>query len=154
MTKATDKLLTDHRLIRKVMEAFHPENPRFGEIASTLHRTVVGHAWFEDAIFLPALQKESSLRRLSDEIAQEHKDINELLTQLRLGHAAKSKEWRSYALQVRVLLETHFSKEEEGLFPLSERVLDSEGLNKLGDEMERRKTEVRDIVKGITPDAS
>jgi hemerythrin-like domain-containing protein len=55
----------------------------------------------------------------------------------------------SYVLQLRVLLDTHFAKEEDGLFPLAERILDSEGLNNLGAEMERRKMEVRDAIKDL-----
>ena len=53
-----------------------------------------------------------------------------------------------YSKQFRSILETHLKKEEDGLFPTAERILDEEGLNNLGAEMERRKTEVRGLVKG------
>ena len=48
---------------------------------------------------------------------------------------------------MRAVLESHLKKEEDGLFPLAERILDEDGLNQCGEEMERRKTEIRDVVK-------
>ena len=53
-TKATDALLKDHLLINKILEQLTLDNPRFDHICRTLHRAVLGPAWFEDQIFLPA----------------------------------------------------------------------------------------------------
>lgn len=145
--KATDKLLTDHRLIRKLLEGFSLENPRFSEISNTLGRALVAHAWFEDVIFLPALNAEPSLKRLSHEIEQEHKDMDALMGHVRKGSLENRKDLERYVLQLRVILDTHFKKEEDALFPLAEHILDSEGLNRLGDEMEQRKTEIRKLVE-------
>src|SRR5689334_5923391 len=97
--KATDKLLTDHRLIRKLLEGFRLENPRFVQIAKTLRRAVVGHAWFEDVIFLPALQAERSLARITQEMAQEHKDIEALMSLVRNVSPGNRGELESYVLQ-------------------------------------------------------
>ena len=144
--KATDALLTDHRMIRKTMEGFVLDHPRFPEILKTLQRVVVAHAWFEDEIFLPALQVEPFLDRLNREISQEHKDIAELFERARVAAGAPSLDQEAYVLQLRSILETHFRKEEDALFPLAERILDSEGLNRLGAEMTRRKTEVRGLI--------
>ncbi len=146
MTKATDKLLADHKMIRKLLKETVPENPRFPELAQTLHRIVKGHAWFEDVIFLPALEKEPLLQHFSEKISEEHKDIQYFLKALS-GSPQNQKELEAYSLQLHVLLDTHFAKEEDALFPLAERILDSEGLNSLGDEMERRKTEVRHLME-------
>jgi hypothetical protein len=63
-TKATDALLKDHLLINKILEQFSLDNPRFRKICLMLHRAVKAHAWFEDEIFLPALETEPLLRRL------------------------------------------------------------------------------------------
>lgn len=144
--KATDKLLADHRLIRKIMEGFHIDNPRLSAILKTLQRAVVGHAWFEDEIFLPVFKAEPLLeRRFVQEMIQEHQDLDHLLRRLSEAKTNQLKELDSLMLQTQVLLSTHFSKEEEGLFPLAERILDSEGLNRIGAEMERRKTEIRSL---------
>ena len=146
-TKATDALLKDHLLINKILEQFTVENPRFDHICRTLHRAVLGHAWFEDEIFLPAIEAEPLLfRRFTDEIYQEHKDIDVLLKLLRKAPGTQKQELEFYSTQLRVLLATHFKKEEDALFPLTERILSEEGLLELGAEMKRRQTEVQKFV--------
>lgn len=71
-------------MIRKTLEGFRLENPRFPAIAKTLQRLLVGHTWFEDAIFLPPLKAEPLIaRRFLDEISQEHKDLDVLMALLR-----------------------------------------------------------------------
>jgi hemerythrin-like domain-containing protein len=141
--KATDALLADHRMIRKTMEGFRLDNPRFSQLLTTLSRIVIAHAWFEDEIFLPALKAEPLLDRLNREISEEHKDIAELFSRAKAAAGSPSREQEGYVLQLHSILNTHFQKEEEALFPLSERILETEGLNRLGAEMQRRKTEVR-----------
>ena len=147
-TKATDALLKDHRLINKILEQFSIDNPRFEKICLTLHRAVKAHAWFEDEIFLPAVQSEPLLfRRFTDEIYQEHKDIDALMKLLRKTPKANKKELIFYSQELKVLLSTHFKKEEDALFPLTEHLLTEEGLIELGDEMKRRQTEVRQFLE-------
>jgi hemerythrin-like domain-containing protein len=144
--KATEALLIDHRLVRKTMEGFRLDNPRFPEILKTLHRVVIAHAWFEDAIFLPALQAIPLLDRLNREISEEHQDIDNLFQRCRKAATNPSRDQEHYVIQLNSILETHFRKEEDALFPLTERFLDSENLNRLGEEMTRRKLEVRSIL--------
>lgn len=142
MTKATDALLKDHKMIRKILEGFALDHPRFPEILKTLERVVLAHAWFEDVIFLPAFEKAPLLQKpFVHEINQEHKDIEFLLKLLRRTPLVQKKELDAAFLQLTTLLKTHFEKEEDALFPLAERILDNEGLNQLGAEMERRKKE-------------
>jgi len=146
-TKATDALLSDHRMINHLMKDWSPDNPRFEKLTQTLHRTIVSHAWFEDQIFLPAVQAEPLIfRRFSEEVVQEHQDIDSLLRMLRKTSADQMKERACYALQLRVLLETHFAKEEDALFPLAEKLLTEEGLILLGDEIHNRREEVRQFL--------
>ena len=147
-TKATDALLKDHQLINKILESFSLDNPRFDHICRTLHRAVLSHAWFEDEIFLPAVQAEPLLfRRFTEELYQEHKDIDALLKLLRKTPSAKKKDLECYSQELRVLLSTHFRKEEDALFPITERLLTEEGLMELGAEMKRRQTEVRQFLE-------
>lgn len=147
-TKATDALLKDHRMINKTLEGFVLDNPRFSKVCQALHRIVKAHAWFEDAIFLPAVEAEPFFfQRFTEEIYQEHKDIDALLKLVRRTPMANRKELESYVTQLRVLLGTHFRKEEDALFPLSEKILTEEGLIELGDEMKKRQTEVRKLVE-------
>ena len=52
-----------------------------------------------------------------------------------------------YSQELSVLLSTHFKKEEDALFPLTEHILTEEGLIELGEEMKRRQTEVRQFIE-------
>jgi iron-sulfur cluster repair protein YtfE (RIC family) len=146
--KATDSLLADHKMIRKLWGELQFDNPRFDEIALTLHRVILGHAWFEDQIFLPALKnKELLVKCFADEIQNEHHDINTLLGLVRKTPKKEAAERAAYRLQLVTLLDTHFKKEEDALFPLAEKILDLEGLNRLSDEMKARQAETRGLLR-------
>jgi len=140
MKKATDALLSDHKMIRKLLEGFQPDNPRYGDVSRTLERVVLTHAWFEDTLFLPVCEKEPLfVKKYLNEISAEHKDIDHLL---KLVIKTKiSKELDAYTKQFRAVLENHLQKEEDALFPLAEQVLGNEGLLELGGHMEKRQGE-------------
>ena len=147
MAKATDELLKDHKMIRKILEGWSLDSPRFQHIHKTLHRVVAGHAWFEDVILFPALEQEPLiLRRFLDEMYDEHKDINTLLQLIGRTPLTEGKKQEFYGRQLSVILDTHFQKEEDGLFPLCEKILNEENLNRLSEEMRRRQEEIRSLV--------
>ncbi len=134
-------------MIRKTLEGFRLDNPRFPQISKTLQRLLIGHAWFEDTIFLPPLKAEPLLaKRFLDEISQEHADLHALMTLLQQTPLENKKELDAYALQIRTLLETHFHKEEDALFPLAEKILREEGLYRLAQEMRTRQHEIQALI--------
>jgi hemerythrin-like domain-containing protein len=145
MPTATEQLLKDHKMIRKILEGFDVDNPRFPEILKTLQRVVVGHAWFEDAFFMPAVKSRPLIfQPFWSEVSTEHGDIAGLLALLRKTELKEKKRLQARVITLRSLLETHFAKEEDVLFPLAEQVIGRERLVKLAATMERRKEEVRD----------
>jgi len=144
MGKATEELIKTHRFVGKILEQFDPKESRFAEIRATLERAVIAHAWLQDEILLPALKGKALVEeRFLNEVTQEHQDL--VFFFKRLAHAAldAGTELDALVLQIRTLLDTHFEKEAKALYPLAEKLLDNTTLLKLGDEMERRKTEVR-----------
>jgi iron-sulfur cluster repair protein YtfE (RIC family) len=144
MKKATDSLLSDHKMIRKLLENWQPDNPRYREISKTLERVVLTHAWFEDVVFLPAFQNEPLLvKKYLDELYEEHKDIDYFLNLIR--KTVGPKELSAATKQFRAILENHLRKEEDALFPLAEIVLDNDGLNNLSAEMEKRQSEAQKL---------
>lgn len=144
MKKATDALISDHKMIRKLLDGLIPGNPRFPELAGTLERVVLSHACFEDEILLPAFKNEPRLeKRYLDELINEHKDIDYFIKLIRKNNP--SKEWEGHLKQFRAILENHLRKEEDALFPLAEIVLDQEGLNHVSSEMERRQGEAQKL---------
>ncbi|MBP9127530.1 MAG: hemerythrin domain-containing protein [Elusimicrobia bacterium] len=145
MSTATEQLLKDHKMIRKILEGFDVDNPRFPEILKTLQRVVVGHAWFEDEFFMPAVKTRPLIfKPFWSEVSTEHEHIGGLLALLRKTGLKEKKTLQARAITLRSLLETHFTKEEDVLFPLAEQVIGRENLAKLAATMERRKEEVRD----------
>jgi hemerythrin-like domain-containing protein len=77
---------------------------------------------------------------------QEHKDLDQMIGLLLKTPPEQKNELEAFVLQIRAIIEAHFKKEEDALFPLTEQVLDAATLNKLRDEMDRRKTEVRNVI--------
>lgn len=143
MPTATVQLLRDHKMIRKLMADLVEDHPRYPQLLATTERVVVGHAWFEDEFLLPALKARPMLfLPFREEIAQEHRDIAGLFVRLR-GVPPGDPSVRPHLLTLRVLLETHFTKEEDALFPLAEKIIGEEGLVGMAAAMERRKAEVR-----------
>ncbi len=129
-------------MIRKLLDGYRLDNPRFPEISKTLERVVLTHAWFEDEIFLPAFRNEPLLvKTYMDELYEEHKHIEFFAQLIRKTDAHASKELDAYTKQFRAILENHLKKEEDALFPLAEKILNSEGMHKLSAEMERRQQE-------------
>lgn len=136
MAKATDELLKDHKMVRKILTEWKTGNPRFTQIHKTLARVVRGHAWFEDQVFFPAMQAEPALaKRFMDELWQEHKDIDALLDLVEKTDRQPQLDY--YATQLGVVLDTHFKKEEDALFPICEKILTEEGLLDLGAQMRK-----------------
>ena len=147
MGKATEELIKTHRFVGKILEQFDPEESRFPEIRATLERAIVAHAWLQDEIFLPALKGKPLIEdRFLDEVSKEHKDLEYLLKVLANTARDARPGLDALVIQIRTLLDTHFQKEAKALYPLAEKVVDAPTLLKLGDEMERRKTEVREAI--------
>lgn len=143
---AVDQLLKDHKMIRKALGEFEAGHPRFAARLETLRRIVLAHAWFEDEFLLPALKARPEVfRPFWQEISQEHTDIAQLLALLK---GSEKSENHAHVLTLRGLLASHFSKEEDALFPLAQKVIAREGLMDMARQMERRKNEVRQFIEG------
>lgn len=147
MAGATDQLIKDHKMVRKIFSDFSIDNPRFPDLLKTLQRVVLGHAWFEDTFLLPALRAQPLVfQPFWQEIAQEHEDISALMTHLRTLAHPRSDEGEFGVRTLKTLMESHFMKEEDALFPIAERVIREEGLRQMAEEMERRKAEVHKVL--------
>ncbi len=134
------------------LDGLRIDNPRFPEILKTTQRVVLAHAWFEDEFLLPALKARPLVfEPFRQEIAREHGDIARLLARTVKSFPRARNALEADLLTLRVLLTTHFAKEEEGLFPLAEKVLGSKGLARMASAMERRKQEVRALPEVSLP---
>ena len=154
MPTATEALVRDHRMIRKLLDGLRPGDVRFPAVFNTLRRVVLAHAWFEDEFLLPALKARPLVfEPFRLEVEQEHQDIARLMARLSKSTARDRAKTDGDLLTLRALLDSHFIKEEKGLFPLAEMVLTQKALLTMGTEMELRKTEVRPLLQQKSPRA-
>lgn len=119
------------------------EAPRLVRLVELFRDHFLIHTWAEDSIFYPALRavlpKAPSpfclryLEHLEDEHKAVESDMNHLEIQVR-RHPPQPHWTETYAHFFQ-LVQTHLKKEEEQLFPLSERILGAEGLEKLGQDL-------------------
>lgn len=148
MKKATDELLKTHLVVDKVLEGFDVKNARFPEIMKTLHRTLLAHGWLQDEILLPVLRQKQLIEPpFLNEIVQEHKDLDQLLKTLLDTSLNFTSNLEAVASQIRIVIETHFKKERDVLYPLAEKTIDLNTLNKLGDDMTHHPNEIREATQ-------
>jgi len=148
MGKATDELIKTHRLVEQILIQFDTLKPRFSDVRATLERAVRAHCWLQDEFLLPALWGKTLIeRQLLVEIVQEHRDLESLLRRLQTIAPDATREDEALVFQIRALLEAHFAKETNALYPLIEQVVDDPTLRRLGEEMEKRKAGVRAAIQ-------
>lgn len=156
--KITDRLVGDHRTFRKMLADLDriADQPRRLRDPQKLIRTVellkdhlVLHAWCEDTFYYPVVREAvpQALPPLNtvymDHLEEEHKTVDSYLDRLeqevKAGPPVAA--WpQTYALFSKGL-EAHMRKEEEELFPLSEKLLGAARLEEISAELERRRAE-------------
>ena len=154
--KITDRLIGDHKTFRKMLfelgqlagDSVGPaESARLVRLVELFRDHLMIHCWAEDHFYYPAvravLPKAPSpfCLRYMDQMGDEHRTIEASLDRLerQVRHHPPSPGWSdTYAVffhEVRA----HMKKEEEDLFPLSERLLGGEGLEQLSRTLEENR---------------
>lgn len=142
--KVTDRLIADHKAFRKILDDIDGvvrQSPgqrdvaRLRRLAALLKRMVASHAQYEDGTYFPALDKKGGLPpALLSHLSDEHKTIggylDRLETQVRIKPPSQS--WPQTFALLSTGLKGHFKREEEEVFPASERLLGEEALHALG----------------------
>jgi regulator of cell morphogenesis and NO signaling len=143
-------------------EAALPETlPMLRHIGHMMETQLALHARKEDEALFPAIEAALGGDSPTIPMRQEHRDIHaqgELMRQtlreinevqhpaIEAGSArlrslaadgGSAASLRATAEEIIDLLETHFSKEEQMLFPMAENLLDAETLNAVGAKMEK-----------------
>ena len=157
--KITDRLFGDHKTFRRMMSdidaiAAMPgpqRNPaKLIRIVELFKDHLVLHAWAEDNYFYPQVRsavEKNPLPPLStayiDVLDQEHKVIDGIIDQVEREVKSSPivdawvETYRFFAKN----LDDHMKKEEEELFPLSEKLLGAGNLEELSKEAERHRSE-------------
>lgn len=154
--KITDRFVGDHKTFRKLMENIESiRNPSEEADRRKLIRSVelfvdhlILHAWGEETFYYPEVAKAAaSAKSVADSaymklLDDEHRAIDTVLQEVEkmVKEAAVSPEWRSKYDVFKEHLVSHMTKEEEELFPLSEKLLGKEGLEKISETLEKNRS--------------
>jgi hemerythrin-like domain-containing protein len=152
--KITDRFVGDHKSFRKLITEIDtqaaeetPDQKRLIRLVELFNDHLLVHDWGEKTFFYPAVAAKAGTPPLTkdymDLLEVEHSRIDVLgrNTEETVKATPLQPRWKvSYGDFKRSLL-AHMAKEEEELFPLSERLLGVRALEELSLEVERRRSE-------------
>ena len=142
---ALELLGEDHRHLRELlrqMSTTPAEDIRAREgLVARLEHDLAVHARMEEEVFYPALVADGSQehKMLQAEALEEHRLIERQALPDLAGTPAAAPEFEGRAKALKELVEHHIGEEERDLFPLARSLMDTAGLNALGNEMARRR---------------
>jgi len=138
---ALELLTEDHKKVKELFtSAKNTEDKKelkqlFKEIKSELET----HTRIEESIFYPAMQEHEELKDMVSESLEEHRQVKTILRELSRATPGTEK----FKAKLKVLIDDvkhHAEEEEEGkMFPLVRKVVDSDELESMGEEMETAK---------------
>lgn len=143
--KATLLLKRDHQLVSGLFRDFEklPGDDLKGrrDLFARIRLELEVHARIEEELFYAELAKIDEAEDLVREARTEHDLVKDLLAEI----GRMKQDDSDYVAKVAVLRENveHHVEEEEGeIFPLAKKHLSSERLEKIADQIERRKEEL------------
>lgn len=156
--KITDRLVGDHKTFRKMLadlDAIADQTPgerdprRLTRLVELFVDHLMLHAWCEDTFYYPvvraALPGAPAPLTVSymDHLDDEHRTVDGYLDRLEREVKASPSpvSWpQTYALFSKGL-QAHMRKEEDELFPLSEKVLGAQRLEEISKELEKNRVQ-------------
>jgi len=132
-------LKADHRKVEELFEEFESASGQakmrlFQQIKTELEL----HTHIEETIFYPAVEEPKQTHDLTLEAYEEHDVVKKLLQELSRAKSP-NEEWEAKAKVLQENVEHHVEEEENELFPKASKVLSSEELESLGEQMESEK---------------
>lgn len=142
-TNAVELLKTDHDKVAELFEQVKANED--GNNASTFQKIkheLDTHTHIEETIFYPYLLEhgDEELEKIVREGIEEHRQAKMFLTEL----ASLRGDSDAFKAKMKVLMEDiehHVEEEENEMFPMVERQVERETLDRLGAQMEQAKTE-------------
>ena len=143
--KATLLLKRDHQTISGLfrdLERLAADDPRGRrELLARVRSEIEIHVRLEEELFYPELAKVEEAEDLVREARTEHDLVKDLLAEI----GRMRSDDPDYAAKIAVLrenVEHHVEEEESEIFPLAKRHLSGERLEKIADQIERRREEL------------
>jgi iron-sulfur cluster repair protein YtfE (RIC family) len=139
---ALDLLKQDHEKVKELFKQFEANDDQSASqgIVDNIKTELQTHAHVEESIFYPTLedQNDEELIELVDESLEEHQEVKDLLKDIE-SSTADGEQLKTKVMELRQKVEHHATEEETEMFPLVRRVLQSEDLERMGDEIESEK---------------
>lgn len=136
-------LKQDHRkvsnLLSDVVDA--EEMPLRLEIFSEIYKELTLHAESEQKTFYKAINKTKKSEEEVDHAKDEHKEIKDLLKQLKNSKVSES-EWLITFGELKSMVEHHVKEEEDDIFPLAKKILSATQTQTLVEDMEMEKERI------------
>lgn len=157
-----DLLIRDHAKVLALFDAFDSlgadEAKARRELLERIHDELEAHAGAEEQHFYPMLEAKAPELTASPggvgEAREEHRLIRDLLSEL----AGMAPDEDGYAAKFRVardMVRHHVQDEERSLLPRARGLVAAEELDRMGDEIESHRTEVRTAQMAVAaPDAA
>ncbi|NQU59143.1 MAG: hemerythrin domain-containing protein [Rhodospirillales bacterium] len=146
--KLTDALLGEHAVLYELFDFVRDKISKSDDLTdlrsavSVLERLLVSHAQTEEALLFPALEPYLGEMGPLAVMRGEHSEIEDLLEAV--GQAGDAEAVISIVTRLLNVVNEHFHKEEQVLFPMARQCLNEETLTTLGDEWAARRNVIID----------
>src|SRR2546426_12578681 len=138
---ALELLKQDHQKVKELLEEAEAteDGKEQKEIFKQIKKELETHARIEETVFYPAMEKYEELKDMVLESLEEHKQVKTLLREMETLTSDSEK----FEPKLKVLMENvehHAEEEEEGkMFPKIRKLMNTEKLERLGEELEAAK---------------
>lgn len=136
---ALELLEQDHAKVMDLFdEAQSAEEGAQKEVFDEIKTELETHAYIEESVFYPAMQKYAELKEMVGESLKEHAQVKTLLKEME--NLPSGEEFEAKLEELIENVEHHAEEEEEGkMFPKIRELVSSEELEKLGRQLESAK---------------
>ena len=136
---AFNLLKADHQKVAELFDELESADGKAKlQVFEQIRTELELHAYIEEKVFYPALEKPKETHDLTLEAYEEHDVVKKLLQQLSRARTAND-EWEAQAKVLRENVEHHVEEEENELFEKAEAALGEERIEALGEEMAAEK---------------
>jgi len=137
---ALELLKADHKKVKDLFEqAEELEGGKQKVIFDQIDKELQTHAYIEETIFYPAVEKYQELKDMVRESLKEHQEVKQLLKEIE-GLQPDDEEFEEKLEELMENVEHHAEEEEEGkMFPKLKQIMKAAELEQLGRELQAAK---------------
>jgi hemerythrin superfamily protein len=137
---ALEVLKQDHQKVKGLFQEIRQatDEAKRKEIFDKIDTELEIHAHIEETVFYPAIEEHEEFKGMVAEALEEHKKAKTLLSELE-EVGAESHEFDSKLQQLMEAVEYHVEEEEGEMFSKIRELLEEDGLEQLGQDLESAK---------------